>query len=128
MNLGHSKNNTMDINAISKGIKERFFMALDTLTSKGVIRGVGTFAKMHGLNASNLRMYRYRDNWEVSSEYLYYIIRDFGISSNWLITGQGSMFSDQELIISAIKKGKKKDRESNEKCENTCPEKKTSSL
>ena len=118
----------MDINALSKGIKERFFMALDTLKSKGVIRGVGTFAKMHGLNASNLRMYRYRDNWEVSSEYLYYIIRDFGISSNWLITGQGSMFSDQELIISAIKKGQAKKRQSNEKCENTCPKKKSSSL
>ena len=118
----------MDEKTINKGIKERFFIALDTLKSKGVIRGVGTFAKMHGLNAGNLRNLRYKENWSVCSEYLYYIIRDFGISSNWLITGQGSMFSDQELIISAIKKGQAKKRQSDEKCENTCPKKKSSSL
>lgn len=109
---------------IRKGIKERFFMALDTLSSNGVIRGVGTFAKMHGLNASNLRNLRYQENWSVSSEYLYYIIRDFGVNSQWLITGQGSMFSDQELMLSALKKGAKLRAKSAEKCENTCPEEK----
>lgn len=109
---------------IRKGIKERFFLALDTLASTGVIRGVGTFAKMHGLNASNLRNLRYQENWSVSSEYIYYIIRDFGINSQWLITGQGSMFSDQELMVSALKKGAKLRAKSAEKCENTCPEEK----
>ncbi len=97
-------------------------MALDTLSSNGVIRGVGTFAKMHGLNASNLRNLRYKENWSVSSEYLYYIIRDFGVNSQWLITGQGSMFSDQELMVSALKKGAKLRAKSSEKCESTCPE------
>lgn len=109
---------------IRKEIKERFFMALDTLKSKGVIRGIGTFAKMHGLNAGNLRSLRYKENWSVCSEYLYYIIRDFGVNSQWLITGQGSMFSDQELMISALKKGAKLRAKSSKKCENTCPEEK----
>ncbi len=107
---------------ISQGIKERFFMALDTLKSKGVIRGVGTFAKMHGLNAGNLRSLRYRENWSVCSEYLYYIIRDFGVNSNWLITGQGSMFSDNELMLSVLKKHSKIRAKSDKKCENHCPE------
>lgn len=109
---------------IRKGIKERFFLALDTLASQGIIRGVGTFAKMHELNASNLRNLRYQENWSLSSEYLYYIIRDFGVNSQWLITGQGSMFTDNELMISALKKGAKKRAKSTEKCEITCPEEK----
>lgn len=111
----------MDEKTISKEIKERFFIALDTLKSKGVIRGVGTFAKMHGLNAGNLRNLRYQDNWSVCSEYLYYIIRDFGVNSQWLITGQGTMFSNQELIISVLKKGANAKRELTEKCEINCP-------
>ena len=106
---------------ISQGIKERFFEALDALKSKGVIRGVGTFAKMHGLNAGNLRSLRYKENWSVCSEYLYYIIRDFGVNSQWLITGQGTMFSNQELIISALKKGTNTKRELTKKCEINCP-------
>jgi hypothetical protein len=105
---------------IRKGIKERFFLALDTLSNNGIIRGVGTFAKMHGLNSGNLRNLRYKDSWSVSSEYLYYIIRDFRVNSQWLITGQGSMFSDQELMISALKKGAKLRAKSYKKCENTC--------
>lgn len=111
----------MDEKIISKEIKERFFIALDTLKSKGVIRGVGTFAKMHGLNAGNLRSLRYKENWSVCSEYLYYIIRDFGVNSQWLITGQGTMFSNQELIISALKKGTNTKRELTKKCEINCP-------
>lgn len=111
----------MDEKIISKEIKERFFIALDTLKSKGVIRGVGTFAKMHGLNAGNLRSLRYKENWSVCSEYLYYIIRDFGVNSQWLITGQGTMFSNQELIISALKKGANTKRELTKKCEINCP-------
>ena len=109
---------------ISKEIKDRFFLALDTLKTEGIIRGVGTFAKMHGINEGNLRNLRYQDNWSVSSEYLYYIIRDFGINSMWLVTGQGSMFSDQELMLSALKKGSNTRSKSTEKCENTCPENK----
>lgn len=111
----------MDEKIISKEIKERFFIALDTLKSKGVIRGVGTFAKMHGLNAGNLRSLRYKENWSVCSEYLYYIIRDFGVNSQWLITGQGTMFSNQELIISALQKGTNTKRELTKKCEINCP-------
>lgn len=113
---------------IRKGIKERFFLAIDTLVSKGVIRGVGTFAKMHGLNAGNLRNLRYKENWSVSSEYLYYIIRDFGVNSQWLITGQGSMFSDQELMISALRKEAENRAKSDKKCEKTCPKKELPSL
>ena len=108
----------MQIEHIRDGIKQRFFLALDTLADKGVIRGVGTFARMHGLNAGNLRNLRYKDNWAVSSEYLYYIIRDFGVNSQWLITGIGAMFTESELMISALKKGATKRGNLAEKCEN----------
>ncbi len=114
----------MEADAIRNGIKERFFMALDTLSANKVIRGVGTFARLYNINKSNLLHLRYKEDGTVKSEYLYYIIRDFGINSQWLITGVGPMFADKELAISAIKKGMKKRAKSTEKCENACPEEK----
>lgn len=113
---------------IEHEIKMRFFEVLDTLAANKVIRGVGTFAKMHGLNASNLRNLRYQDNWSVSAEYIYYIVRDFGINSQWLITGNGPMFSDENLAISTLKKRVGISPKSKKKCENTCLEEKKASF
>ena len=90
----------METDKVRKEIKARFFEALDALKARKVIRGVGTFANMHGINPSNLRFLRYKENGTVNSEYLYYIIMDFGVNPKWLITGVGEMFKHDNFAKS----------------------------
>lgn len=82
----------METDKVRKDIKTRFFEALDVLKANKVIRGVGTFARAHGINPSNLKHLRHKENGTVNSEYLYYIIMDYGVNPKWLITGVGEMF------------------------------------
>lgn len=125
----------MDAKLIRSSIKTRFFSALDTLAANGVIRGVGTFARAYNINKSNLLHLREKENGTVNSEYLYYLVRDFGINANWLLTGVGDMFKRNELGLfisrkdttSKARKAWKNVLENmdnpHEKCEKTCPEK-----
>lgn len=126
----------MDTLFIRVSIKNRFFEALDTLKANKVIRGVGTFARAYNINMSNLRALRYKKNGTVNSEYLYYLVRDYGINAHWLVTGVGNMFRGDELGLlisrtastSKARKTWKNDEKSTEKCEKHCPDKIISSL
>ncbi len=77
------------------GIKvtERFFEAISMLTAQKTIRGLGTFTRAYGLNRWN--MVTIRDNKETAwlkPEYLTYLVRDYNVSAEWLLTGRGGMF------------------------------------
>lgn len=90
----------METKQIRDSIKARFFEALDELKRRKAIRGVKTFAKMHNINPSNLNHLRYKEEGTVNSEYLYYIIMDFGVNPKWLITGVGEMFKHDKFAKS----------------------------
>ena len=130
----------METKFIRTSIKQRFFEALDTLAANKVIRGIGTFARAYNINKSNLLHLRNKENGTVNSEYLYYLIRDYGVNAQWLITGVGTMFKRDELGMfirrtettsktrKALKDLLENDSFFTEICENACPEKNKTSL
>ena len=78
---------------INQDINKRFFQALDNLKTIKAIRGIQTFAREH--NIDRRTMYNIKTNPQtqrIKTEWLHYIVTDFNISAEWLLTGRGSMF------------------------------------
>jgi hypothetical protein len=85
----------------AKEVQDRFFQALDMLINSGTIAGLQTFCKdydLHRAKYSNLRTFS-KDNEKPGTGYkfididsLSYLVTDFGISADWLLTGKGGMF------------------------------------
>ena len=78
-------------------IIDRFFEALDFLIANKQIRGIKTFTERYGINRWNfntVRKERHRDIFQLS--WLSYMINDFGISAEWLMSGKGGMLSKKE--------------------------------
>jgi len=78
--------NTQD----SQAIIRRFFDALYYLKANKEIRGKATFTRAHNIDRWNLNKLETdlsRDIFQVS--WLYYLVKDYGISSQWLLTGIG---------------------------------------
>lgn len=85
-------------------IQTRFFQALDMLIESGKIRGLQTFCNEYGLHRpkySNVKNHL-SDPSEgtgykfIDMDALSYIVSDFGISANWLLTGKGGMFEKKK--------------------------------
>ncbi len=82
-------------------IQSRFFQAIDLLIESGKIKSLQSFCADYGLHRpkySNLRT-RAKDNTKIGTGYkfididsLAYLVQDFGISADWLLTGKGGMF------------------------------------
>lgn len=78
----------------SQIIIDRFFQALYYLKAEGLIRGKQTFTREHDINRWNLNSLekdKSRDIFQVA--WLNYLIRDYGVSSRWLLTGQGNILA-----------------------------------
>lgn len=77
-------------------ITARFFEALYALKAKGVIRGKKTFTDRYNINRWNLNALEAKNpNTTQNSAqlpWLVYLVRDYGVSAHWLLTGQGGMF------------------------------------
>ena len=77
-------------------ITARFFEALYALKAKGVIRGKKTFTDRYNINRWNLNALETKNpNTTQNSAqlpWLVYLVRDYGVSAHWLLTGQGEMF------------------------------------
>lgn len=76
----------------SQQIIKRFFEALYYLKAARVIRGKGTFTREHGIDRWNL--YKLEKNPErdiFQPAWLAYLVNDYGISADWLLTGRGKM-------------------------------------
>lgn len=71
----------------------RFYEAIDTLIVKKEIRGVQTFTRQYHINRWNFSTVRKNpesDMFQLS--WLSYIVNDYGVSAEWLLTGRGKMF------------------------------------
>lgn len=76
----------------SQLIVHRFFLALDTLIATGEMRGAATFTKEHGINRRNFHTTRiHPESGMFQPAWLSYIVKDYGISARWLLTGLGNM-------------------------------------
>lgn len=74
-------------------VTKRFFEAIDMLKAQKVIRGLQTFTREHDINYWNITTVKNQPEVSVlKPEWIVYIVRDFGISADWILLGRGGMF------------------------------------
>ncbi|MDR0682550.1 MAG: hypothetical protein LBG15_11995 [Dysgonamonadaceae bacterium] len=88
-------------------IVERFFEALFNLKERKVIRGKQTFTRRYGINNRNfwlLEKDKSRDILQLA--WLSHLVTDYGVSAEWLLTGNGNMYVKEPPAISGFKNQK----------------------
>lgn len=76
----------------SQVIVGRFFEALKALKEMKVIRGKQTFTKKYGINRWNLNSLEKDHSRDIfQPAWLTYLVEDYGISAEWLLTGKGGI-------------------------------------
>ena len=81
-------------------IAERFFFAIEQLTERKVIRGLQTFTRTHGLNYGNMNTLKNNlDKRSVKTELLAFLAQDYGVSCEWLLLGNGEMFTEDSPAL-----------------------------
>ena len=87
----------MIISADGVAITQRFFEVIDILSEARHLRGLNTYTKIYGLNRRNiLHIKESPNNSVLKPEVLVPLVRDFGVSGTWLLTGEGSIFINGE--------------------------------
>ena len=85
----------MSISPEGVAITERFFKAIDLLIEANYFRGLQTFTAKYGLNRRNLQHTKASpQNTVLKSDVLALLVRDYNVSAEWLLTGDGSVFKD----------------------------------
>ena len=70
----------------------RFFDALMWLKESRQIRGIKTFTDRYGINRRSLRRLQLNPSTnDFKAAWLTYLVRDFGVNAQWLLTGEGQM-------------------------------------
>lgn len=84
----------MKISSEGEQITKRFFKAIDFLIEHKYIRGVKTFSTRYNINYWNFKTLKKEpDKRILKPEYINFLVVDYGISANWIITGNGEMFN-----------------------------------
>ena len=77
----------------SQLIVTRFFAALDKLKEDKVIRGKQTFTRRYGINRWNIITLSKEPSRDIfQPAWLTYLVRDYGVSASWLLTGTGKFY------------------------------------
>jgi len=73
-------------------INTRFFSAIDTLKQIGAIETKKEFCVKYNIDPGNLNRLMREPHRQFELAYLNYLVEDYGISADWLLTGRGAMF------------------------------------
>lgn len=74
-------------------INTRFFSALETLKQLGIISSRKEFCLRYGIDPGNLTRLRREPEREFELAYLSYVVNDYNVSADWLLTGRGKMIT-----------------------------------
>ncbi|MBO5957439.1 MAG: hypothetical protein J6Q39_07785 [Bacteroidales bacterium] len=81
-------------NSDSQKIIKRFFEAIYRLKDEKVIRGKQTFTRRYDINRWNLNTLEKEPERDIfQAAWLTYLVQDFGVSSRWLLTGEGEFYA-----------------------------------
>ena len=74
----------------SQAVVRRFFQALYLLKDKKIIRGKQTFTRKYEINRWNFNTLEKQPERDMFlAAWLTYLVRDWGVSARWLLTGEG---------------------------------------
>lgn len=77
-------------------ITMRFFHTIDVLRQMRKLRGLQTFTKKYNINYWNIcTIKKEPGNHSIKVEWLYYLVRDYGVSADYLLTGVGNIMRDE---------------------------------
>lgn len=84
----------MNISQEGIEVTNRFFEAIDMLKAQKTIRGLQTFTKKYDINRWNMNTAKWNPEKSVlKPEWIIYLVRDYKVSAEWLITEKGGMFN-----------------------------------
>lgn len=82
---------------VSKQIMQRFYDALDAIIAMKKIRGVNTYCRLNDIDRRNfLAQKKDLDRGWFQVSWLQPMVREYGVSARWLLTGFGKMFDENE--------------------------------
>lgn len=72
----------------------RFYDALDAIIAKKELRGVQTFCRLYNIDRRNFLLQKHnpKTRYLFKLDWIYYIVKDFKVSPEWIILGYGKMF------------------------------------
>lgn len=77
----------------TKQIMVRFYSALDALIERKELKGVNTYCRLYNIDRRNLLAQKKDlDRVILQISWMQPIVKDFGVSGDWLLTGRGTMF------------------------------------
>ena len=78
----------------SQKIIRRFFQALQYLKEQRIIRGKQTFTREFNINRWNMNTVEKEPSRDMfQTAWLSYIVTEYGVSADWLLTGRGTILS-----------------------------------
>lgn len=81
-------------------INTRFFAAIEALLLTGRLDSKAQFCDKYGIDRGNFsRLSRY-PHLAFELAFLSYIVEDFNVNPEWILTGNGSMFSNKKALKS----------------------------
>lgn len=82
---------------------ERFYSALDAIIAMKKIRGVNTYCRLNNIDRRNFIAQRkdLERGWFQLS-WLHPMVKDYGVSAKWLLTGFGRMFEEQNSPMQTL--------------------------
>lgn len=101
---------------LTSALVARFFEALEKLKERRVIRGKKTFCDRYGINRWNFNTCETHPGTGMFKlSWLTYLVRDFGVSADWLLVGRGSALpppTGEEKLKAELYKQRKTSRSS----------------
>lgn len=83
----------MNVSQEGIAVTNRFFEAIDMLKAQKKIRGLQTFTRKYNINRWNMNTVKWNPEKSVlKPEWIVYLVRDFGVSADWVLMGKGDVF------------------------------------